>query len=177
MLATALAAWWFSRSRSAPVAGPPGTMTYPTSVLVLSGLSLLLFGGLLLASLIWPDSDLEHAWIIPALFAGFVAMSGWSVATCINGRYVAAPEGLLYRTWRGRERLFRWRDLYRVSYNRSMRWFVLEDVSGEKARVSAYMRGLPTFARRLLTGTPERAIAPRDREVIQHTAMGFLPGL
>ena len=177
MLATALAAWWFSRSRAAPVAGPPGTMAYPTSALVLSSFCLLLFGGLLLGSLIWPDPDLEHAWIIPALFAGFVALSAWSVATCKNGRYVAAPDGLHYTTALGRERLFRWRDLYRASYSRSMRWFVLEDVSGEKARVSAYMRGLPFFARLLLASTPERAIEPRDLPIFRRTALGLPPPL
>ena len=177
-LALALASWWFARSRSAPSAlDAPGLMVYPTSVFVLSVVCLVLCGGLFAGSLIWPDPELEHAWIIPALFSGFVAMSVWAVATCRNGRYVASPEGLRYVTWRGEEQLFRWGDLHRASYNRSMRWFVLEDVSGEKARVSAYMRGLPTFARYLLAHTPERVIAPRDLQLYRQVAMGFPPAL
>jgi len=68
--------------------------------------------------------------------------------------------------------LSRWSDLRTVRYAPVMKWFRLETRSGDVARVSAMMMGLPEFARILQAPSPKRGVEPHTLQMLQSTADG-----
>ena len=62
-----------------------------------------------------------------------------------------------------------------MQYAPVMKWFRLENSSGEVARISAMLVGLPEFARLLLRQAPPRAIEDATLPILQATADGDPP--
>jgi len=79
-----------------------------------------------------------------------------------------ADHGRIHRV----RRYLRWSDLRTVRYAPVMKWFRLETRSGDVARVSAMMMGLPEFARILLAHSPQRGVEPHTLQMLQSTADG-----
>ena len=79
-----------------------------------------------------------------------------------------ADHGRIHRV----RRYLRWSDLRTVRYAPVMKWFRLETRSGDVARVSAMMMGLPEFARIFLAHSPKEAVEPHTLQMLQSTADG-----
>jgi hypothetical protein len=64
-----------------------------------------------------------------------------------------------------------------VRYAPVLKWFRLETRSGDVARISVMLMGLPAFARLLLEDAPEDAIDSGTLRILQATAEGKLPSV
>lgn len=92
-------------------------------------------------------------------------------------RHEVSEEGLAYRKMLGAKKYLKWTDVHSVRYVPAMKWFRLETRSGEVARVSAMLMGLPTFAHHLLEHVPREAIEPNTAVILQSTADGSPPSV
>lgn len=64
-----------------------------------------------------------------------------------------------------------------MTYAPAMKWFRLETRSGDVARLSVMLMGLPAFAQVLLAHAPAEAIAPETRAILEATAAGDPPSV
>jgi hypothetical protein len=99
------------------------------------------------------------------------------VADYFLGHHHLSEEGLSYGRLTGRRGYLRWADLRRVKYAPAMKWFRLETQSGDVARISAMLIGLPEFARLLLSHAPPHAIDGETLVILQATADGNPPSV
>ena len=99
------------------------------------------------------------------------------VADYCLGHHHLSEEGLSYGRLTGRRGYLRWADLRRVKYAPAMKWFRLETQSGDVARISAMLIGLPEFARLLLAHAPPHAIDGETLVILQATADGNPPSV
>lgn len=174
ILATAAFGWWMSSSRlkRRPLA-QARRLVHPTSTLILGLVAFLFFAGVTAISNAYPNETVT--WWTTSIFVGFALGSLTLVADYFIARQDVSDDGLDYRGMTGRHGYLRWTDLRRVSYSPWLKWFRLEGRSGNVARVSTYLMGLPVFADLLLRNAPPAAIEPDALEVLEDTADGDLP--
>lgn len=116
-------------------------------------------------------------WGTTSIFVGFALISLPMITDYFIARHKVSEEGLAYRKITGAARYLRWSELKHVRYATGMKWFRLETQSGEVARISAMLMGLPEFARLLLAHTPKDAIDDAALPVLQATAGGNAPSV
>ena len=92
-------------------------------------------------------------------------------------KHQVAEDGLTYRKLVGTRKYLRWSDLRDVRYAPVLKWFRLETRSGDVARISVMLMGLPEFARLLLEEAPEDAIDSGTLRILQATAEGKPPSV
>jgi hypothetical protein len=114
-------------------------------------------------------------WWATTLFIGFALVSSVMIADYFLARHEVSEEGVHSRRLTGTRRTLRWSDIRRVTYAPTMKWFRLEDQSGDVARVSAMLIGLPEFAKVLLAHTPPGVIDAETLPILVATAAGNPP--
>jgi TPR repeat protein len=175
-LLTSLVTGWMavSRKREA-VPGHPGRMHHPRSTLFLGLLILGFFVALGLASIVY-DND-SGGPLMSALFAGFGMLGLLMIVEYFRAYHELTVDGLDFGRLLGPRGSLKWRDVTRLSYSKGLRWFRIETSSGEVARISAMLTGLPEFARAAREHVPSYAIDDSAREMLEACAHGQLPGL
>jgi hypothetical protein len=92
-------------------------------------------------------------------------------------RHKVSDEGMTYRKIIGTAKHLYWSELRAVRYAPTLKWFRLETQSGDVARISVMLMGLPEFARLLLTHAPKEAIDEEALRVLQATANDQMPSV
>jgi hypothetical protein len=172
----ALVMGWLGRSRFR-VRSPSdaGTLVHPPSTLIVGVVGFAFFFGIAVVSNVFRNKT--TTWWTTAIFVGFALLSAVVVVNYFMARHEVSEEGLSYRTLLGSQKSLRWSDVRAVSYAPAMKWFRLETRSGDVARISVMLMGLPEFARLLLQLAPEEAVDPDTRQVLQATAEGHPPSV
>ena len=152
------------------------TLTHPPITLIVGLLCFGFFAGLVIVSNVYRNET--TTWWTTAIFAGFALLSIPVVVDYFRVRHRLSDDGLAYRTLlTGTRKYLRWSDVRAVRYAPGMKWFRLETHSGDVARLSVMLMGLPEFARLVLEHAPENAIESRTRPVLQATADGHPPSV
>ena len=166
---------WLAKSRLKARRNPESRrLTHPPSTLMIGLVGLLFFGGLAAVSHFTQGAA---TWIATVVFIGFALLSVPILMDYYRARHEVSEEGLSYGRMFGRRGFLKWSDLRRVKYASSMKWFRLETASGQVARISAMLTGLPQFARLLLEYAPTEAIDVHTIPVLEATATGNPPPL
>jgi hypothetical protein len=110
-----------------------------------------------------------------AIFTGFALLSLPLIADDFLARHEVCEEGLSYSRLTGRRGYLKWSEPRRVRYAPAMKWFGLETASGDVARISAMLVGLPEFASLLLAHAPSQAIEADTSPILRATAAGQPP--
>jgi hypothetical protein len=116
-------------------------------------------------------------WWTTSIFVGLALLSFPMISDYFIARCKVSEDGLAYRKITGAARYLRWSELSHVRYATGMKWFRLETKSGDVARISAMLMGLPEFAGLLLAHTPKDAIDDDALPVLQATAAGNAPSV
>lgn len=166
---------WLARSRLKARRNPEARrLAHPPSTLIIGLIGFVFFGGLALVSHFVNGAA---TWIATVIFIGFALLSVPILADYFRARHEVSEEGLSFGRMFGRRGYVKWSDLRRVKYLPSMKWFRLETGSGDVARISAMLTGLPQFARFLLEHAPTEAIDIKTIPVLEATATGNPPPL
>ena len=174
--AMAVVMGWLARSRlKARTLAETRRLEYSTSFMVLAVICVVFFGACAILSNVYPDSATSRG--TTAIFVGFALLSVCLVLECIIARHWVSETGLIYRRWPGTRHSLQWQDLASVRYAPVMKWFRLETKSGEVARISAMLTGLPEFAHLLLTHAPGESIEDETLPILHHTANGRPPSI
>lgn len=165
---------WIARSRTKDRKNKyPNTLTPPRSLLIIGLICFLVFGGVAVFSNVYSNGT--ETWWTTAGFAG-VALAGLAIVfDYVIARHQLSESGLCYGRWFGSRRRLQWSELRTVRYAPLMKWFRLEAASGEVARISAYLTGLPEFARLVLKHAPSDSIEEETLSILQATADGNPP--
>jgi len=150
-------------------------LVHPPSTLIIGVVVFLFFAGIAIISNVFPNKTVT--WWTTAGFVGFALLSLPLVADYFLGHHQLSEEGLSYGRLTGRRGYLKWTDLHRVKYAPTMKWFRLETQSGDVARISAMLIGLPGFARLLLSHAPPHAIDAKTLPILQATADGNPPSV
>jgi hypothetical protein len=170
----ALVMGWVARSRvKARPHSDPRRLVHPPSTLIIGIVVFLFFAGIAIISNVFPNKTVT--WWTTTIFVGFALLSLPIVADYFLARHDVSEEGLSYGRLTGQRGYLKWSDLHRVKSAPVMKWFRLETQSGDVARISAMLRGLPEFARLLLARTPPHAIDAETLSILQATADGNPP--
>lgn len=169
-----LVAGWLNRSRfrvrspskERQLAHPPATL-FTVLVCFLS------FAGIAVVMNVAPNET--TTWWLTTFFVGLALLCVPCITEYFVGRHQVSEDGMAYRTFVGTRKYLRWSELRAVRYALGMKYFRLETGSGEVARISAGLMGLPEFARLLLAHSPKEAIEPETLPVLQATADGHPP--
>lgn len=97
------------------------------------------------------------------------------VADYFFARHRLSDEAIDFGRRFGGRGTMRWADVRLVRFSPTMKWFVLEDPSGNKARVSASLAGLPEFARLALAHVPPEAIDKKTHKLLVDASLGRRP--
>jgi len=165
---------WIARSRlrTRPESNAR-RLVHPRSTLVIGLVCFLFFGAIAVISNVLANNT--TTWWTTTVFIGFALVSLLLVADYFVARHEVSEEGMSYGRLLGSRRFLKWSDLRFVRYAPVMKWFRLETRSGDVARISAMLIGLPEFARLILANAPAEAIEPGTLPILQATAHGNPP--
>ena len=163
-----------SRFRARP-ASQGHHLVRPRSTLILGLICFAFCASLAVISNVW--SNKTTTWWTTATFVGFALLSLPLVYLYFLEDHEISDEGLIYKTLIGRRKSLRWSELCAVRYAPVMKWFRLETRTGNVARISVMLMGLPEFARLLLQRAPASAIEASTVNVLRDTAAGNLPAV
>jgi hypothetical protein len=167
---------WLGRSRQRPrPAGHECELAHPPSTLIMGLVCFGFFAAIAILSNVYRNKT--TTWLTTTVFVGFALCSLPMITDYFIGRHTVSDDGLAYRKFYGASRYLRWRDLRSVRYAPTMKWFRLETNSGDVARISAMLRGLPAFARQLLKHAPREAFDEQTLQLVQATADGRPPSV
>src|SRR5262245_24054620 len=167
---------WLAKSRRrARPTSEQGRLAHPPSTLIMGLVCFVFFAGIAVASNVFANET--TTWWTTAIFIGFAGASGLMIADYVRARHHVSEDGLAYRTLTGARRDLRWSELRSVRYAPALKWFRLETQSGDVARISVMLMGLPEFARLLLAHSSKGAVEPPTLEILQATADGHPPSV
>jgi heme/copper-type cytochrome/quinol oxidase subunit 4 len=150
-------------------------LAHPPSTLMIGAVCSVFFAGLAVVSNVVPNKT--TTWWTTSIFVGFAILSAPLVVDYFMANHQVSEDGLAYTKLVGTRKYLRWSDLRDVRYASSMKWFRLETRSGDVARISVMLMGLPEFARLLLANAPDDAIQSDTLPILQATAQGNPPSL
>ena len=169
-------AGWLGKSRfRARPASEARHLVHPSSTLIIGVICFAFFAGLAVVSNVFRNHT--TTWWTTAVFIGFALMSLPTVSGFFLEEYEVSEEALSGRNFAGARKHLRWSDLRAVRYAPLMKWFRLETQSGNVARVSVMLMGLPEFARLLLQNAPQAAIDAGSLGVLRAAAAGNPPSI
>jgi hypothetical protein len=165
---------WLARRRNATRSPQDADkLVHPVSTLIIG----LVCGGFFLAlavlCFLLPGETGSPA--ISLFFVGFALLGAPLVLDYRNARHTLVADGLQYGRMFGGSGVLRWREVRRLRYSQSAKWFRLDLADGVVVRVSAMLMGLPAFAQAALGQVSGSAIDPQTRAVLEATAAGDLP--
>ncbi|WP_431047690.1 hypothetical protein [Roseateles sp. L2-2] len=97
------------------------------------------------------------------------------VADYFFARHLLSDDAIDFGRRFGGRGTMRWADVRRVRFSPTMKWFVLEDQAGTRARVSTNLGGLPEFARLVLAHVPPEAIDKKTHKLLVDASVGRRP--
>ena len=97
------------------------------------------------------------------------------VADYFFARHLLSDDAIDFGRRFGGRGVMRWSEVQRIRFSPTMKWFVLEDRSRRKARISASLNGLPEFARIALARTSPEALDPKTRRLLSEASLGRRP--
>lgn len=165
---------WLNKSRHR--SRPPSEqrrLVHPSSTLIIGLTCLFLFGGIAVVSNVFKNKT--TTWWTTSLFVGFALLAVPMILDYFIARHTISEDGLAYKTITGASKYLRWSELRTVRYAPVMGWFRLETQSGDVARVSVMLMGLPEFARLVLAHAPVEAIDDETLPLLRATADGQPP--
>jgi hypothetical protein len=172
----ALVMGWLARSRlKARPQSDARRLVHPATTLIIGLVVFLFFAGIAVISNVFANKT--TTWWTTSTFVGFALLALPILADYFLARHEVSEQGLSYGRLTGPRGYLRWSDLRRVRYAPVMKWFVLETRSGDVARISAMLMGLPEFARLLLAHAPAGTIEAETRPVLEATAAGNPPSV
>ena len=148
-------------------------LVHPPSTLIIGLVGFLFFAGIAVISNVF--SNKTTTWWTTTIFVSFALLSLLMVADYFFARHNVSEEGLSYGRLTGSRGNLKWSEVSRVKYAATMKWFRIETQSGDVARVSAMLIGLPAFASLLLVHTSPGVIDPETLPILQSTAAGKPP--
>ncbi len=165
---------WVARSRNRPRSTAEGRqLAHPPSTLIIGLVGFSFFLGIAVISNVYPNKTTTL--LTTSFFLGFAALSLPMIADFFLARHEVTDEGLNYGRITGRRGSLKWSQVSRLRYEPVMKWFKVETASGQVARVSAMLVGLPEFARTVLVYVPPTAIDAQTHAVLEATAAGNPP--
>jgi len=167
---------WVARSRLRAL--PPSDarrLVHPPSTLVIGLVCFLFFAAIAALSNVFANKT--TTWWTTTIFVGFALLSMALIADYFLARHELSEEGMSYGRLFGPRRYLKWSDLRFVRFAPAMKWFRLETRSGDVARISAMLMGLPEFARVILARAPMETIEPATLPILQATAAGNPPSI
>ena len=172
----ALIMGWLARSRfRARPTSHARRLAHPTSTLIIGVVCFLVFATFAVVSNVVPNES--ATWWTTLCFVGFALLSAPILLDYFIADHRVSDVGLAYTPLVGKQKYLRWSELRNVRYASTMKWFRLETRSGDVARISAMLMGLPEFAKLLLENAPGAAIESGTLDVLQATAQGNPPSL
>jgi hypothetical protein len=97
------------------------------------------------------------------------------VADYFFARHLLSDEAIDFGRRFGGRGTMRWADVTLVRFSPTLKWFVLQDQAGIKARVSSSLAGLPEFARLALAHVPPEAIDKKTHKLLVDASLGRRP--
>ncbi|RZI59310.1 MAG: hypothetical protein EOP37_12455 [Rubrivivax sp.] len=97
------------------------------------------------------------------------------VADYFFARHLLSDDAIDFGRRFGGRGTMRWADVRVVRFSPTLKWFVLEDQTRTKARVSTNLGGLPEFARLVLAHVPPEAIDKKTHKLLVDTSVGRRP--
>lgn len=165
---------WLARSRDrARPASESRRLRHPPTTLIVGAVFLALTLAVAVAIWMLPGTSSDR-WVSVVL-AVFGLANVPLIVDYFVGRHEVSELGMDYRKMTGARRSLRWSELSSVRYAPVMKWFRLETESGQVARVSAMLMGLPEFARLLLAGAPRSVVDADSIAILEATARGKPP--
>lgn len=175
-IAMTLVMGWISKSRLKERPESEQYLLVPPLLFLFIGLvGFLLFAGVPIGLHFFTDENIKP--IQTGIFIGFSLMCLLLVFEYFLARHELFEDGIGYGGLTGKRGFIQWDDVHMVSYSASMKWFKVESVSGDVARISTYAIGIHNFASTLLAYAPHSVIASKAEEVLKATAAGNLPPL
>ena len=168
---------WLSRRRfRARPTSDAHRLAHPPSTLIMGLMCFVFFAGIAVVSnIIVPNKT--TTWWTTSIFVGFALLSAPMIIDYFMTKHQVAEDGLAYRKLVGTRKYLQWSDLRDVRYAPVLKWFRLETRSGDVARISVMLMGLPEFAHLLLAEAPEDAIDSDTLRILQATAEGKPPSV
>ena len=167
---------WLARSRHrARPAAHQRELAHPPSTLILGLACFVFFSGIAVVSNVYANKT--TTWWTTAIFVGFALMAVPMIVDYFVAQHKVSEEGMSYRKLIGASKSLRWSELQTVRYVPGLKWFRLETQSGEVARISVMLMGLPEFARLLIAHAPRQAIEANTLTVLEATADGHPPSV
>jgi len=165
---------WLARNRfKARPQSDAWRLVHSTSTLALGIVCFAFFAGIAVVSNVYPNRT--TTWWTTTLFVGFALMAVPMIADYFLARHDVSESGISYGRLTGRRGNLKWSELRSVRYAPVMKWFRLESRSGQVARISAMLMGLPEFARLVLQHAPAEAIESSTKPILEATASGYPP--
>lgn len=150
-------------------------LVHPQSTLITGVVLFPLFVGFMIFSFVVTEGTTRV--LLTLLWVVFAALPLPLIADYIFARHEVSEEGMDFGRITGRRGTLEWADVVRVEYAPRMGWFRIETGSGEVARVTIMLMGLPEFARLVLARVPEQAIEANALPVLRATAAGKPPNI
>ena len=165
---------WLARSRlRRPSEGRQ--VRHPVSVLVIGLVGFTFFAGIAILSNVYANRTTTIYTTLT--FVGFALLNLPLIADYLFARHDVSERGMHYGRMSGARGTFEWRDVVRVRFAPSMKWFAITLADGRTVRVSAMMMGLPEFARLLLNGVNGAALDADTRALLDATTAGHPPSI
>ncbi len=165
---------WVARSRNrARPLSEARLLRHPPSILIIGIAGFVFFFGIAVVSNVFPNKTTTL--LTTSVFVGFSLLSTAAIADYFLARHELLDGGMNYGRLLGPRRSLKWNEVSRIGYAPVMKWFKIELASGEVARISVMLTGLPAFARAVLLHAPPGAIDAETLAVLQATADGSPP--
>ena len=175
-VAMALVMGWVARSRHrARPSAEARRLAHPPSTLIIGLVAFAFFAGIAILSNVYANKT--TTWWTTAIFVGFALLALPMIVDYFVAHHEVSEAGLSYGRLSGRRKHLEWSDVVRVRYAPVMKWFRVETRSGDVARISAMLVGLPEFARLVLAHAPPGVIDRETLPVLEATAAGRPPSV
>lgn len=175
-IAMAAVGGWLGRARmkARPMA-ESRVLVHPRSTLIIGVACTVIFAAFTVLALTRMN-DAAPLFIF-LLFGGFLLGSLLVIREYYVVRVEVSESGMTWRKLSGARKELKWVDVKTVRYSNSMKWFRVETMNGDVARISLMLMGLPQFAQLLWNNAPAQAFDALSKETIQRTADGNPPSI
>jgi hypothetical protein len=150
-------------------------LVHPLSTLIVGAVGFGFFVALAVLSNLYPNET--ATWWTTTIFLGLALLSVPIVMAYFIDKHDVSESGLVFTTLLGARKSMRWEEVRSLRYGPVMKWFVVEANTGEVARISIMLMGLPEFARLALARVPVGAVQAPTLEVLRATAGGNPPSI
>jgi hypothetical protein len=150
-------------------------LVHPLSTLIVGVTGFSFFVALVVLSNVY--SNETTTWWTTTVFVGFALLAVPIITSYFIDDHEVSESGLVFTTMLGARKSMRWDEVRSLRYAPAMKWFRVEANSGDVARLSVMLMGLPEFARLALARVPRSAVQTSTLEVLRATAAGNPPSV